>query len=128
MDEDIREWIDAAFNDLAAAEGMLKIKNWGYALFCSQQAVEKMIKALIIKVTGGMPLRSHDLMKLSRLAGIKTGKAKELFFKKLTAYYIESRYPNGKGQLTKRLTESSARSYLKRTKAELAWLQKLIQK
>lgn len=128
MDEDIQEWVEKALDDMDAAEGMLKIHKYAYVLFCCQQAVEKMIKALIIKLTEEMPLRSHDLMKLAGIAGIKPDEERELFYKSLTAYYVESRYPDKKGALTRRLTEESSISYLEKTKAELTWLQQLIQK
>ncbi|TSC93488.1 MAG: HEPN domain-containing protein [Candidatus Berkelbacteria bacterium Licking1014_7] len=93
--EEIKEWIAKAEGDLIAAEAILTAKAPGWAAgFHCQQAVEKILKALLLYSANSYP-KEHDLTKLYQLAN-KTGSditlvKKEIFV--LTDYYVGSRYP-----------------------------------
>ena len=63
-----RRWTSKADEDIAAAERLLALDDSLAAVACfhSQQAVEKLIKALL--VLAGVPFpRTHDLIQLSGL-------------------------------------------------------------
>ena len=65
MKQNIKEWIDMADTDYGVAEHLFKTyypKPYEIICYHCQQAVEKMIKGIIIavEIPGGMP-KSHDL-------------------------------------------------------------------
>lgn len=55
MNPDATKWVDLAGYDLATAEAMLASGRYLYVLFCSQQAIEKRIKARLVEQTGEFP-------------------------------------------------------------------------
>jgi len=72
MDDLSREWADRARYDLETADAMLKAGRYLYVLFCCQQAVEKALKAVIVRRTGELPPRVHNLLRLADVAEIES--------------------------------------------------------
>ena len=59
---------------------MLDSGRYLYVLFCCQQAVEKMLKAVIVKQTNEFPPRLHNLMRLAEFASLEIPEARAEFF------------------------------------------------
>lgn len=91
MNPDAEKWIELATYDLDTAEAMLASGRYLYVLFCSQQAIEKRLKAEIVEKTGTFPPRTHDLTKLAQLSKIQIPEEWELYLRILTKYYIGTR-------------------------------------
>jgi HEPN domain-containing protein len=122
MDKDTQNWHDIAMYDIGSAEAMLKAGRYIYVMFMCQQAVEKMLKAVIAQESGTMPPKTHDLERLA-IAGTVTLDGSQLeFIRMLTEYYIETRYPEDIATLNRDLDKSKAAFYLKETEAFLEWL------
>jgi HEPN domain-containing protein len=121
-DRDIQKWIDLSEYDLATAEAMLASKRYLYVLFCCQQSVEKKLKGLIVRATGAFPPRTHDLLRLATLSGVVLDGAREAFLRRLTNYYIGTRYPEEVSDLARDVDKVLARTYLDETKEMLRWL------
>lgn len=65
MKPETQEWLKIAERDLGAAQMLLRGGFYAQAIFCSQQAVEKCLKALWVEQhTIGFPPRIHDLIEL----------------------------------------------------------------
>jgi HEPN domain-containing protein len=124
MEEDIKYWIDLAEYDLKTAEAMFESRRYVYVLFTCQQAVEKVLKALVVKASHRFPPRTHDLLKLALLAEIDLDNEQKEFLAKLSFYYIESRYPEELLKISESITRSVALEYLNRSKEVLKWLTK----
>ena len=87
-------WLSEARADLRHAEASVKIGDYSWACFASQQAGEKALKALILHVLGEYP-RGHDLVKLyRRVRGYVGISLSEGSLARLSAYYTQARYPN----------------------------------
>lgn len=111
--QDISEWIKLSDYDLETARAMQSSGRYLYVLFCCQQAVEKRLKAVVINTTEEFPPKTHDLIRLIELAKIGLTVKQELFLRKLTTYYIETRYPEEVKDLSKKVTKVLASVYLK---------------
>lgn len=90
------EWIEKAEEDLLSLESLIKHRDGSPSTGCflAQQAIEKLLKALIIK-HGGELEKIHDLVTLLQRI-IKLEPGIEQFSKEIAAvthYYIETRYP-----------------------------------
>ena len=57
MDKDILYWINLSKYDIDTAKAMLASRSYLYVLFTCQQAIEKMLKALVVKTPGVFPLK-----------------------------------------------------------------------
>lgn len=77
IDKITKYWITHADYDLETAEAMYKSRRYLYVTFMCQQAVEKLIKAIITLRIGVVPPRTHDLSKLATVAKIDKDLNKE---------------------------------------------------
>ncbi len=57
MDEDINYWLRLAKLDLESARRSLSGDSYLHCIFGCQQAIEKLLKALVVRVTGQIPPR-----------------------------------------------------------------------
>ena len=97
-----RRWIAKAEEDLSAAERLLSLDDSLAAVVCfhSQQAVEKLVKALL--VVAGVPFaRTHDVLQLVQILPRDLALAIPLAdLAPLNRYAVEARYPIGDEPLT----------------------------
>jgi HEPN domain-containing protein len=110
--------------DLKTAEAMFESRRYVYVLFTCQQAIEKILKALVVKVKQQFPPRIHDLLKLAQVAQIDLDNEQREFLAKLSFYYIETRYPEELSKISKSITRKIAGEYLGKTKEVIKWLRK----
>jgi len=122
MSDAAQSWAEQSQYDLETARAMLESGRHLYVLFCCQQSVEKALKALIVRQTGGFPPRIHNLLQLAESAGIETSAERKRFLGELTAYYIQSRYPEEIRILGSTIRREIAEETLKKTEAEIQWL------
>ncbi|HID61530.1 MAG TPA: HEPN domain-containing protein [Anaerolineae bacterium] len=66
MRNDIRMWQEDAHYDLDCAHDMLAHGRFNYAVWLARQAVEKMLKAAFVQVTGEPVPMEHNLLTLAR--------------------------------------------------------------
>ena len=101
---------------------MLKAGRYLYVLFCCQQAVEKALKAVIVRRTGELPPRIHNLPRLAETAGIGSGPERVRFLGELSAYYIQSRYPEEIRAAGPTITQELAQQVLGKTEQTIEWV------
>lgn len=115
MDRDVQLWFEQASYDLDTARAMLQSGRYLYVLFTCQQAIEKLLKAHVIKTTKQFPPRTHDVAKLVDIAGVDVTDEQEVFLKRLSSYYIKTRYPEDMSQLAGKINVTISQSCLKQT-------------
>ncbi len=123
MNEDILYWQQLAALDLESARRSLRGESYLHCIFGCQQALEKMLKALVVGATGQMPPRVHNLVRLAALAGLALPPEQEQLLSKLSLEYIEMRYPEELEALTEVNTRSEAEDHLQKTEALYQWLE-----
>lgn len=116
------KWADQARYDLDTARAMLDSGRFLYVLFCCQQAVEKMLKALIVKRTKEFPPRLHNLMRLAEAASLEVIEGRADFLRELSAYYIQTRYPDEVDLIGAKVTRHLAQESFEKTEEVLRWL------
>ena len=113
--EEAAEWLRIADHDIAAAEGLARLKLWpGAAYFC-QQAAEKLLKALLMGQQREPP-KTHDLLELADVAGIELSQEQRLFLTRLSDHAVRSRYPGTE------YTEAQVQQVFEETKRFFEWL------
>ncbi len=122
----VQKWIDQASYDLETARAMLDSGRYLYVVFCCQQAVEKMIKAVIAQVSGEMPPRIHNLIQLAERAGLEPDAQQALLMRELSELYVQSRYPEQIEPTSSSAWQGVARDALLRTEKVVQWLSSMI--
>lgn len=102
-------WVDGADYDIDTAENLLEAGKFPYALFFGHLAVEKLLKALVVKETLRHAPYTHSLTLLAKKSGVEL--SDELMDKlaEITEFSIIARYPNEQDfykAFTREFTES----------------------
>jgi HEPN domain-containing protein len=122
MSESSRHWAEQARYDLDTACSMFKAKRFLYVLFCCQQAVEKILKALIAERAQEFPPRIHHLVRLAEAAAVDLTDEQMDFLRELSAYYIQTRYPEDISDLASQVKSAEAQRVLRETEVMVQWL------
>ncbi len=112
--------------DPETAKAMEKSGRYLYVLFCCQQSIEKALKSLIVKRSGKMPPRIHLLPKLANIAGLDMEADRTETLSELSAYYIQSRYPEDIEDMGKSIKPEQARQILKQSTEIIQWLESMM--
>jgi HEPN domain-containing protein len=122
MNTAAEHWAEQARYDLDSARAMLDSGRYLYVLFCCQQAVEKMLKSLIARRKMEFPPRVHQLMRLAEAAGLAVEEERAAFLRELSAYYIQTRYPEEVPGLLSQVNAEMARVVMEQTEEVIQWL------
>lgn len=124
--EPSKSWTDQSKYDLETARAMMSSGRYLYVLFCCQQAVEKIIKAIIAQRLGEMPPRIHNLARLAETGRIPLSDEKADLLRELSAHYVQTRYPEELAQLLSGIDADVARRVLEQTEELYSWLESIL--
>ena len=89
----IEYWSNTAENDIETAAILVTSSKYIEGMFFCHLSIEKIIKALVVKQTENIPVRSHDLFYLIEIAKINITEEQSGFMQILMKYQLEGRYP-----------------------------------
>ncbi len=120
-------WTDIADYDMETARAMLATGRWLYAVFMCQQAMEKALKAAFLLLRrGNDPPRTHNLtFLLEQLERNDPPDDVVSLANRLSAYYIEARYPSYKVMLSCLVDDAEAKAVVSGTEEALKWIRSL---
>ncbi|MFH0725833.1 MAG: HEPN domain-containing protein [Pseudomonadota bacterium] len=108
---------------METAKAMLECRRYLYVAYMCQQAVEKIIKALIAQQDKeNLPI--HNLVRLAEIANIRNELSTEQFnfLTELTPYHIEARYGDYKESLSEIINGETAKLVYQTTREIYQWL------
>jgi HEPN domain-containing protein len=123
VDEDINYWLELAHLDLESARRSLQGDSYLHCIFGCQQALEKLLKGLVVRISHQAPPRMHNLVRLSTLAGVTLEPRHEDLLSKLSLEYVEMRYPEEISALADLNNRPAAEEHLLRTEELFQWLE-----
>lgn len=121
----VHKWMERAKYDLNTASALMDARKYLYVAFMCQQAIEKMLKAVLIR-EGKEVLPIHNLVRLAELSGIvlKMSEAQKEFLADLTPYAIAARYGDYKRNLSEIINRGKAKKLLAETETMFRWLKR----
>lgn len=119
-------WEEEAEEALKVATHLLEKGDYSYALFFGHLAVEKILKALYVSRKGEQAPYSHNLARLAEGAGIELSETRITQLITVTAYNLESRYPDEKRSFREKCTEGFTKNELSAIKELFAWLKSML--
>lgn len=115
MDRIVAHWVERSKYDLDTAKAMLNTGRYLYVGYMCQQAIEKLLKAMIAQQDKeNLPI--HNLNRLAEVAEIADLLSSEqsTFLAELTPFCIEARYGDFKESLSEIINkEMAGLTYLK---------------
>jgi HEPN domain-containing protein len=123
MDRIVKHWIERAEYDLDTAKAMLDGARYLYVAYTCQQAIEKILKAIIAQ-QNKENLQIHNLNRLAEIAELNHDLTPDKFnfLAELTPYCIEARYGDYKESLSEIIDKEKAKIIYEETKRIFQWL------
>lgn len=121
-----KAWLKSAQEDFETAEDLVRLKHYHWALFLCHIAIEKVLKAIYIKVKDQYPPPIHKLAKLAQDCRLSLTQTQLDDLEEMTTFHIEARYDVIKDKLYKKATKEFTLKYLEITKKLLHSLTSLI--
>lgn len=122
IDKLIHFWKSEADGAFKVAEHLVEKEDFSYALFFGHLALEKMLKALCVKEQQEHAPPIHNLVRLAKIAGIELDQQTENDFVTITAFNIESRYPDFKNSFRQKCTMHFTTTQMEIIKGYFKWL------
>ena len=122
MEKAVVNWIKTSDYDIATAKALFKAKRYVYVIFLCHLSVEKLLKAVVCKLSKKIPPKTHDLLLLLRLANLTLPRDFQMLIARLNAVSIPTRYPEDVSKLTKQYNYKAGKEYLEETGRFLKWL------
>ena len=91
MGKEFISWMEKAKKDLKSAENSFKLDDFNWTTFQLQQAIEKALKAVLIKKEKRL-VKNHDLVYLGNMLGLP--KSYLDYCKEISPFYTINRYPD----------------------------------
>ena len=123
VDKTITYWHRGAKYDLSVASALIKAKKYPYALFMGHLALEKILKALVVKRTRLHAPFSHSLPYLGEKTGVKLPRTIRLKLREFMEFHFEARYPDA----SKAFYDKCAKAYTVRRFREIKEVSKWIE-
>lgn len=114
-DQQIREsityWRTTAEHDYETMHILFKTKRYSDCLFFGHIALEKVLKALVVKTTKQQAPYIHDLVRLQSLGQLNLSKDEIHFLHTVNDFNIRARYPEHKLKFYKQCTRAYTQPY-----------------
>jgi HEPN domain-containing protein len=107
-------WRAEARQALQVAEDLFRLGHYLEALFFGHLALEKLLKAKIVRAIKRDPLYSHDLIILAKYAKLKLNEEDSDFLARVNIYNIRARYQDYKKSLYKRANKQFTKEELRK--------------
>ncbi|MBI4224335.1 MAG: HEPN domain-containing protein [Deltaproteobacteria bacterium] len=114
-------WKKSAGLDKKTSEDLFKSKNYVGCLFFVHLYLEKILKGLVQKTTRETPPFIHDLLILSKIAGVELTEEQKDSLTTINTFNIRTRYLDYKLSFYKKATREYAAKYVKITEDLYQW-------
>jgi len=119
-------WVGEAEEALKVADHLFEKQDFSYVLFFGHLAVEKLLKALYVIKKGEQAPCIHNLIRLAEAIEIPLAEARKDALIKITAFNLESRYPDERRTFRKKCSREFAWNELQQIKEIFAWLKSML--
>jgi len=117
-------WSEGAVYDLDTGKSLIKTKRYPYALFFGHLALEKILKAHVVKSSKTHAPYTHSLPLLAQRSGLRIPDDYLESLSEVMEFHIESRYPDATKVFHKKCTERYTKSRMKEIEEIFLWLKK----
>lgn len=127
-DKTVRYWLESAAYDLETGRILLESKRFPYSLFFGHLAIEKTLKALVVKATREHAPFTHSLTLLASKAKIEMPESIIDQLAEFMEFHLESRYPDERKDFYIKCTEEFARQKFNDIEGLYKWLIQKLEK
>ncbi|MGB9592047.1 MAG: HEPN domain-containing protein [Candidatus Kryptoniota bacterium] len=122
IEKTVQYWLDGAEYDMGVAEAMYEKEKFPYALFMGHLAVEKLLKALVVKTTREHAPYTHSLSLLAEKSGINIPQKILKRLARFMEFHFEARYPKEQKNFYKKCTKEFTSKKMNEIREVYVWL------
>jgi len=123
VDKHIIYWRGGALESIESAKVLFEKSRIVHSLFFCHLAIEKALKALVIKATADIPPKTHNLIRLLEFSTISHENEFVDFLGEMMEFQLEGRYPSlGKPEISM----EKAQKYIQGAEDKVKWLISLL--
>ena len=128
LDKDklIKYWSDSSDEDFDTMITMYESKKFNWALFVGHLMIEKLLKALYVKINNDYPPFIHNLLRLAEKCNLELTDDRRLFLVTVTAFNINARYDDYKMSFQQKCTQEFTTTWIENLKINRQWIKKQI--
>lgn len=120
----VQYWLEGAEYDMGVAKAMYKTKKYPYALFMGHLSLEKLLKAIVVKITREHAPYTHSLPLLAEKMNIEIPQKIMKRLAKFMEFHFEARYPDEQKKFYKKCSKEFANKSMQEIKEVYTWLKK----
>ena len=128
IDKTLDYWVESAEYDFDTGKNLLVSKKFPYALFFAHLAIEKVLKAIVVKNTEEHAPYTHSLVMLAKTAHIDIDDQMLDQLAEYMEFHIEARYPDEKKDFYKKCSEEFTTNKIDEMDKVYKWLKKRLNK
>ncbi len=122
--ESVNFWIDSDRIDKKAMNHLFEKKDFHWSLFMGHLVIEKLLKALYIKMNKAQPPYIHNLSQIVQKINIHTSERKLDILDTITTFNIRARYDDYKQLFYKKCTAEYTAFWMKNIEEMIIWINK----
>lgn len=124
VEKTITYWLEGAEYDIGVAEAIFQAEKYPYALFMGHLALEKLLKALVVKTTREHAPYTHSLPLLANKSAINIPSEIIEKLARFMEFHFEARYPDEQKKFYQICTEEFCQEKLQEITEVFTWLKK----
>lgn len=122
----IKFWTEGSDDDFETMIVMFEARRYSWALFVGHLMIEKLLKALYVKINTDYPPLIHNLLRLAEKCNLGMTGEQKTFLATVTAFNINARYDDYKLSFQKKCTPEFTATWIENLKRNRQWIKKLI--
>lgn len=122
VEKTVAYWLEQAEYDIGVADAMYQTKKFPYALFMGHLALEKLLKAMVVKISGEHAPHTHSLPLLADKLTFEVPQEIKKKLARFMEFYFESRYPDKQKDFYRKCSKEFTKDNLKQIKEIFIWL------
>ena len=128
VDQHIQYWLESAERSWSTTQDLLKTRHNDACLFFCHLTLEKLLKALVVKVTQEPAPYIHDLAKLAQIARLQLTEEQLQQLRTITTFNISARYDEVRLAFYKQCTPRYTKEYFEISEQLYVWFKEEFQK
>ena len=123
----IKYLVASSDDDFETIVAMFYSKRYSWSLFAGHLMIEKLLKALFVKLNDEFPPFTHNLLRLAEECNLELNDENRLFFVTVTAFNINARYDDYKMSFQKTCTPDFSAAWMEQLKNKRLWIKGLLE-
>lgn len=122
VDKIINHYKESSEEDFVTMLNLYDSKSYNWSLFIGHISLEKLIKALYVKINKEHAPYTHNLLRLAEKCKLKIPEDYSDWLDEITSFNINARYNDFKKEFYYKCTENFTKEWIEKIKTLLTWI------